>query len=184
MCHLIWFALSLCIPQCHRARVALVITVGSGTHVQAVQQLNEHQVIHAGKKNHGSQAVFRAHDARASCAVSHVLHVLSLKIKVSCLDAYPCIQIALRILFHTPTTRSLERDKWFRPPTLRTVWSSLDQKDTTPKWKTQCYVAQKERMVRNLVAFSLAPSQLIHKTHGHGGEKLFTLRSTRSSDAT
>ena len=100
---------------CHCARVAKVITVGSTAHVQAIQQLIEHHVKHARKNNNGTQPAFRALDARASSAVSHVLQT-TFKFTVSCLDAYPSIQDQGRVLFDTPTTvevttRSLERDK-------------------------------------------------------------------------
>ena len=53
-------------------RLAQVITVGSSAYVQAVKQLNGHDVIHARKDNKGRQPGFRALDARASSAVSRV----------------------------------------------------------------------------------------------------------------
>ena len=54
----------------HCVCLAQVITVGSGAHVQAVKQLNGHDV------NKERQPVFRALDARASSADSHVLQTI------------------------------------------------------------------------------------------------------------
>ena len=39
------------VTVCHCARVALVITVGSGAHVKAVKQSSERQVTQAGSDN-------------------------------------------------------------------------------------------------------------------------------------
>ena len=50
----------------HCARVALVITLGSGAHVERVEQLNEHHLIHARRNNNRTQHVFRALDVLAS----------------------------------------------------------------------------------------------------------------------
>ena len=57
---------SPCIPQCHCASVAQVITVVSSAHVQAFGRLNEHHVMQARKNNNGTQPVFRALDVLAS----------------------------------------------------------------------------------------------------------------------
>ena len=51
---------------CHCVRVALVIAVGAGAHVQAVKQLNEHHVVHARIYNNKIQPVIRALDVLAS----------------------------------------------------------------------------------------------------------------------
>ena len=51
---------------CRCVRVARVITVGAGAHVQAVNQLNEHHVIHARNYNNKTQPVSRALDVIAS----------------------------------------------------------------------------------------------------------------------
>ena len=59
--------------------------------------------------------VFRAHDARTSSAVSHVLPITP-KITVSCVDAYSSILVALGsrlcLDLSTKTCSSLERDRW------------------------------------------------------------------------
>ena len=108
----------------HCACLAQVTTVGSGAHVPAVKQLNENDLINAGRNINGSQPVFRALDARASSADSHALQTI-LKITVSRCVACPRIQIAPGITVVSCSTnwqqfkrtpRTFERDKVSSPP--------------------------------------------------------------------
>ena len=58
---------------CHCARVALVITYGSGAHDQAVNQLNEHHVIHARRNNRAEPVALDvlATKCRHACNENH-----------------------------------------------------------------------------------------------------------------
>ena len=76
---LVWSVQSLCSST---GRLAQVINVRSSAYVQEVEQLNGHDVLHARKDIKGRQPGFRALDARASCAVSHVLQSI-LKFTIS-----------------------------------------------------------------------------------------------------
>ena len=139
----------------HSGRLPKVITVRSGAHVQAVKQLNEHHLIHAGRNNNGSQPVFRAVDARASGATSHVSNQSEDHGFVSC---------------------------WTRQQTFKrqdAPWSVTDEVSEFlgptihkfPKGRCNIALRNQEGMVPNLVVFSLVPAQFVHRTRGCGGEQ-------------
>ena len=123
---------------CHCACVAQIITVGSGAHVQAVGRLSEHH------------PVFRALDVLASKCRIHVLQT-TLKMTVSCLDAYPIIHAALQIAVVSCSTHQQLFKQQLAP------WSVTDEAFTSgPRPKqhnnedaTSAYAAR-EGMCRTL----------------------------------
>ena len=94
----------------HCARVALVITVDSGAHVQAIKQLNEHHVIHARRNNTGLNVC----SAHLMCELQ-VLSRMNFK---------PLSRSRFRVLTHIQAFTLLCKKKWSarRRSLKNTVW--------------------------------------------------------------
>ena len=112
------------------------------------------QIVYQDRNYNKTQPVFRALDVLASKCRIHVLQT-TLKMTVSCLDAYPIIHAALKIAVVSCSTHQQLFKQQLAPWSVTGeafTWSS-DQ--TTPQRRRNFSVRGKRRKVQNFVMLSL-----------------------------